>query len=129
MGTLAQCGLTNINLGVTYQADRISEQGEVIESALDHAYISDDIMITITVKKLETSSTDHVPIVAELKFKQEKVTMKPKNVTKRCMKDFNINIWNKCLAIQNWEALGVTEDVDLNVCDCTTIILNTLSHL
>ena len=39
-------------------------------------------MITITVKKLETSSTDHVPIVAELKFKQEKVTMKPKNITK-----------------------------------------------
>ena len=28
LGTLALCGLININLGVTYQADRLSEQGE-----------------------------------------------------------------------------------------------------
>ena len=56
LGTLAQCGLTNINLGVTYQADRISEQGEVIESALDHAYISDDIMITTTLFSATTAS-------------------------------------------------------------------------
>ena len=38
--TLAQCGMFNADLGHTYQADRLSGDGEVIVSSLDHAYIS-----------------------------------------------------------------------------------------
>ena len=90
--SLAQCGLSNINLGATYQADRLSELGEVIESALDHVYISDDIKTATLVKKLETSSTDHVPIIAVLNLQKEKAIFKPIKVTKRCMKNFTVEI-------------------------------------
>ena len=113
LGTLAQCGLTNINLGVTYQADRLSEQGDIIEGALDHAYISNDIIEGTCVKKLQLSSTDHVPIVAELKYKIRRQKPKPIMITKRCMKNFNINSWNQCLATKNWNLIAETEDVDL----------------
>ena len=34
----AQCGLINKDMGMTYLADRLSETGETIESALDHIY-------------------------------------------------------------------------------------------
>ena len=39
-GTLSQSGLETRNLGFSYLADRLSETGEVIESALDHVYIN-----------------------------------------------------------------------------------------
>ena len=53
LGTLAQCGLSNIDLGVTYQADRLTDQGEIIKSALDHVYVSDQIKKSTKVKKLK----------------------------------------------------------------------------
>ena len=86
LGTLAQCGLSNIDLGVTYQADRLTDQGEIIESALDHVYVSDQIKKSTKVKKLKNSSTDHVPITAELSYKTSLPKSSPKKVTKRCMK-------------------------------------------
>ena len=41
--SLAQCGLVNQEIGYTYLADRLSDDGSVIQSALDHIYISSDL--------------------------------------------------------------------------------------
>ena len=43
-GSLAQCGMFSVPLGHTYQADRLSENGETIESSLDHVYLSSNIL-------------------------------------------------------------------------------------
>ena len=34
-----------------------------------------------------------------------------KEVERRCMKNFNTQVWNDTLARQNWEAIGNIEDV------------------
>jgi len=49
--SLAQCGLDNLELGKTYMADRLRNDGKVIESALDHIYVSHDQNTKITAKK------------------------------------------------------------------------------
>ena len=64
--SLAQCGLTNIDLGNTYLADRLDNQGNTIQSALDHIYVNDSLLNRAKCVKLETSSTDHVPIIARI---------------------------------------------------------------
>ena len=35
-GTLAQCGMINVELGHMYLADRLSDEGLPIQSSLDH---------------------------------------------------------------------------------------------
>ena len=40
IGTLAQCGIKNVKLGNTYLADRLSNGGSQIESAIDHTYLT-----------------------------------------------------------------------------------------
>ena len=55
-GTLAQCGMINVDLGVTYLADRLSPCGEAIESALDHIYISCDLKEKSNPIRLEMTS-------------------------------------------------------------------------
>ena len=57
-GTLAQCGLEIVDLGNTYLADRLTESGNIIESALDHTYISSELKTKTRVYKLDSSSTD-----------------------------------------------------------------------
>ena len=37
--SMAQCGLVNKEIGNTYLADRLADDGSVIESAIDHIYI------------------------------------------------------------------------------------------
>ena len=49
--SLAQCGLENLELGKTYMADRLRNDGTVIENALDHIYVSHDQNTKITAKK------------------------------------------------------------------------------
>ena len=53
----------NIDTGMTYQADRLNNDGNVIECAIDHIYTSDDLMRVVTVEKLPESSTDPLPIL------------------------------------------------------------------
>ena len=44
IGTLAQCGIQIVNVGNTYLADRLTNEGNIIESALDHSYLSCDLI-------------------------------------------------------------------------------------
>jgi len=67
--TIITCGLENLELGKTYLADRLRKDGTIIESALDHIYVSLDQNTKVTGKKMDTSSTDHLPIIAEIHIK------------------------------------------------------------
>jgi hypothetical protein len=44
-------GLENLEIGKTYMADRLRNDGTVIESALDHIYVSHDQNTKTTAKK------------------------------------------------------------------------------
>ena len=65
-GKLAQCGMEISDLGSTYLADRLGENDNIIESAIDHNYYSSNLTHNINTKKLEDSSTDHLPILASI---------------------------------------------------------------
>ena len=108
-GMLSQCGMENCQIGNTYMADRLREDGTVIESAIDHIYINQADNLDMKVKKLPISATDHLPIVVEVATKVKKKTL-PMKVTKRSMKNFTQANWNECLSEQEWEKLGLTED-------------------
>ena len=41
LSSIAQCGLITHDLGFTYLADRLTPEGEAIQSALDHVYIKE----------------------------------------------------------------------------------------
>ena len=64
LSTLALCGLEFVDVGTTYLADRLTEDGKIIESSLDHTYLSTDLKTCTKVFKLDNSSTDHLPILA-----------------------------------------------------------------
>ena len=71
-GTLAQHGLENTELGYTYLADRVGEDGKPIQSSLDHIYRSVDLELNTQCCKLKDSSTDHVPIKITIKSNNAK---------------------------------------------------------
>ena len=109
--TLTQCGLVIAELGITYVADRLSKDGETISSALDHIYSSKNLKIKTS--KLENSSTDHLPIIAEIKLNiKDKTKVKNKTLIKRSMKNFTHTRWMECLSKQRWESIGETENVN-----------------
>ena len=108
---LAQCGLENLELGKTYLADRLRKDGTIIESALDHIYVSLDKNTKVTGKKMDTSSTDHLPIIAEIRIKVQQ-GKKAESIQKRCLKNFTQQKWLECLAGKEWEDLGRTEDIN-----------------
>ena len=58
-------GLDIHNIGNTYMADRILPDDNITESAIDHVYSSKKIRNQISAKTLETSSSDHLPVVIE----------------------------------------------------------------
>ena len=64
--TLEQCGLNIRNLGTTFTADGLRADGNVVMSAIDQIYVSDDLEEKVTTFKLTNSSSDHVPIVAKI---------------------------------------------------------------
>ena len=72
LSTLSLCGLELRNVGNTHLADRLSQDGGAIESALDHTYTSADLKDRSQLMKLETSSTDHVPIITKMYYRNEK---------------------------------------------------------
>ena len=90
--------MENVELGNTYLADRLTEDGNIIESALDHTYLSSDLKSRTSVSKLDSSSTDHLPIIAKiaLEFRAKTNTKKTKTL-KRSMKNFNHESWTQCL--------------------------------
>ena len=68
--TLAQCGMIIVDLGHTYLADRLSDQGLPIQSLLDHIHRSIELVEISVGSKLDDSSTDHVPIILSLTLKK-----------------------------------------------------------
>ena len=60
---------------------------------------------------MDTSSTDHLPIIAEVTFRVQKAKNKT-TIRKRCMKNFTQQKWNRCLAGKELEDLGKTKDVN-----------------
>ena len=113
---LEQNGLQIQQVGKTYQADHTSANGTVASSALDHVYSSETIEKSVRVRKLPTSSTDHLPVLISYSLDKNKVEYK-RAITKRSYKNFTKERWNTCLAKQNWneidECQGVNEMVDI----------------
>jgi len=60
---------------------------------------------------MDASSTDHLPIIAEVNFRVQQAKNKT-TIHKRCMKNFTHQKWTVCLAGKEWEDLGKTEDVN-----------------
>ena len=88
LGALEACGLKHMKLGCTFLADNTAQRGRTVESELDHIYITKEKENNITVKKGETSATDHLPIMAELEVKRGGKE-KARTIYKRSMKNFN----------------------------------------
>ena len=110
-----------MELGFTYLADRLNEDGSTIESALDHLYLSEELINRVKSSKLKDSGTDHVPILAVIEQLKPENKMKNKVIERRCMKNFNITDWNSTLARETWEEIAQTEDVSemANIFTCT----------
>ena len=62
-----------MELGFTYLADRLNEEGNIIESAIDHLYLSEEIIKSVTYSKLKDSGTDHVPVLACIELKKTEI--------------------------------------------------------
>ena len=86
--------LEALNIGNTYQADHAQAIGNIAESALDQIYARIKEENQFTVKKLENSSTDHLPIKITVS-KQISDEMHLKTITKRSYKNFTTEKWNK----------------------------------
>ena len=126
-GTLAQGGLKIEDIGYTYLADRLTLEGKIIESALDHIYTRLENEDKACVEKLEESSTDHVPITIEIEGK-EGVKKKEKIIYKRCMKNFSSENWKETLAQKAWEKIGETEDLEEMAKEFTDIVVQALDE-
>ena len=126
-GILAMSGMRMIDLGMTYLADRLTPNGVLIESALDHIYISEELEEEATVTKSEESSTDHVPILTVIKDKNV-ARRKDKTIYKRSMKDFTTNKWKECLVKKGWEKLAETEDIEKMTKNFTEMIVEAMDE-
>ena len=75
---LTQLRITLVEIGNTFLADRLNKECQPITSAIDQIYISQSLEAEIAIKKLEESSTDHLPVLLELKLKMRKKTKRNK---------------------------------------------------
>ena len=112
--TLSNCGLKQMHLGKTFLADRLTPEGYEIESSLDHIYISESLLNKIRTYKLDSSATDHLPIIASLLTTNRREPQNgPKSpVYKRSMKNFTKTRWIDCLRARNWERISQMTDVN-----------------
>ena len=102
---LEQEGLECIDIGLTYQADHVQQNGNIASSALDHIYCSKVLAQSIEFKKLSNSATDHLPVVAKLEIEQPKNKIFSREVTKRSLKNFTAQRWRETLATKDWESI------------------------
>ena len=111
---MLQCGLVSIPLGITYMADRLGDDGSEITSSIDHIYLSQDIVPSTRCSKLESSATDHLPIMActNLYVKTKPVKQAQKTITKRSMKNFTKTRWFDCLRNRDWSKISYINDVE-----------------
>ena len=68
----------------------------MIESSLDHIYLSEELSKTMVMQKSEESSSDHLPIITKVKD-VDKPKQKDKINYKRSMKNFSDQKWKECL--------------------------------
>ena len=112
--TLAQCGLKHMYLGKTYLADRLTPEGQEIESSIDHIYASNSISNKLRTFKLENSATDHLPIIASFLVNKPKISHSGSKIPeyKRSLKNFTKTRWIDCLRARNWERLSQMTDIN-----------------
>ena len=79
------------------ESDRLNDEGLPIESSLDHIYRSTSTEEITEGFKTKYGSTDHVPIIMKIRYKNSSTKLGRKQVTRRCMKNFNIQNWNDTL--------------------------------
>ena len=121
---LAVQGLVNVDVGNTFTAFRTREDGTTISSAIDHLYIS-DLNSLREWKVLDVGLSDHSPILAIIDLKG--FNEKQDALTVRSFKHFNQTAFNHDLAMQRWEDLGMTENVDEMCRMFTNFFLETLN--
>jgi len=123
--TLTQCGLSENKLGITYTADRIAEDGSEITSALDHVYRSQDLVKNTESFKLQSSATDHLPVVTVINMTVKTQTGRVKEGTmirKRSMRDFTQTRWIDCLRNRDWTGISNLTDVNEKTAELTNQI-------
>ena len=101
---------------------------EVIESAIDHVYMTESLKDRARVSIVKCGLSDHDIIVSEIKKTtcHVKGTGAAATFTKRCFRNFNAERFRKDLANLPWEHLGRTEDVDEMVSIFTELVTEAL---
>ena len=117
--TLAQCGLIQVELGPTYFADRLNDDGTEIKSSLDHIYMSESLLSKSVTKKLNNSATDHLPILTSLVASKTKKKEESGSFLKRSMKNFTKTRWLDCLRARNWDRIYQLTDVNEQTSEIT----------
>jgi hypothetical protein len=98
LDTLAQCGLSTAEIGITYLADHAQRNGNIAESALDLVYFSNSLTHNKVVKKGSNCSSDHLPVTVILtnQVSNEKKVY-TKKIVKHSFKNFTNTKWMKHL--------------------------------
>jgi endonuclease/exonuclease/phosphatase family metal-dependent hydrolase len=98
LDTLAQCGLSTVEVGVTYLADHAQSNRNIAESALVHVYISKSLNQNKVIKTGSNCPSDHLPVTVILtnQVSNEKNVYTTK-VVKRNFKNFTNTKWNEAL--------------------------------
>ena len=117
--TLAQCGLIQVELGPTYFADRLNDDGTEIKSSLDHIYMSESLLSKSVTKKLNNTATDHLPIVASLSSAKIGKKEESGSYLRRSMKNFTKTRWLDCLRARNWDRIYQLTDVNEQTAEIT----------
>ena len=89
-----------------------TKTGEIPESAIDHVYHSKGIKEKIECRTLPNSSTDHLPVVTTYAMGLTPAKIYSKQITKRSLKNFNEQSWNRSLATKDWS--GIENEKDIN---------------
>ena len=126
--TLESCDLVNKDIGVTFTADHVNKNGATSESAIDHVYVSKEINKNVEVKKLLNSASDHFPVILSYDVKRVKICYK-RSITKRSLKKFNKEDWNRILLSKDWSSFHNTKEVDRAVSIYTDIVKSALDEL
>ena len=108
-GTLAMAGMEVADTGVTYTADRLTKEGSLIRSSLDHIYLSGSLQDRLRHQELERYSTDHLPVLCLVKRANR--GKENGTIRKRIFKHFTQEKWLQCLVKQQWEELCLVDDL------------------
>jgi hypothetical protein len=109
--------MVNVDLGHTFTSDIVQANGNIVTSSIDHIYLSKELVPNVKCRKMDCSSSDHLPILATL----EKITKRkcqPRRITKRFLKNFTQEKWKRSLISKELENLADTENLD----DMTTYL-------